>query len=107
MEIISNVANGVIDSRKRSINDHTKHVECRLSKDESKHLDGKVVIRDFLQTLKVCVKNTSELHDVSNHEVSTSSWEKVKLKMVTIVRRHRHVIQSNAMEMLKLKVTKS
>jgi hypothetical protein len=73
MEIISNVANGVIESRKRSINDHTKHVECQLSKDGSKHLDGKVVIRDFLQTLKVCVKNASKLHDVSNHEDPTSS----------------------------------
>ena len=73
MEIISSVANGVIESRKRSINDHTEHAECRLSKDGSKHLDGKVVIREFLQTLKVCVKNASKSHDVSNHGVLTSS----------------------------------
>ena len=73
MEIISNVANGVIEAEKNSINGHAKLVERQRSEDRSKRLDGKVVIRDFLETLKICVKNASKSHDVDNHEFLTSS----------------------------------
>ena len=60
-------------SKKISIKNLAKHVECQLSNDGSKRLDGKMVIRVFLQTLKVCAKDVSKSHDVGNHEVLTSS----------------------------------